>query len=193
MNYDFLVLGSSGMQGRIVTRDLLESGYKVYCADLYREGSEKNLAQYPGTPFSFIDLRAYEEFRMFVRTAPATVVVNCVEGDWNHDVYRVCLEEKQHVIDLGSDIPMTKAQLAMNESFKARGLVASTIVKHLEELSEVGKLSRADFAHLVPLDILDEVHEAFAVTNSDKLSPVFHVLGGRHSFETIRLVRLMRR
>ncbi len=117
MQYDFLIIGSSGMQGRIVTRDLLESGYKVYCADLYRDGSENNLSQYPGTPFSFVDLRQYDDFKRFISNAPASIVVNCAEGDWNHDVYRVCLEERRHIIDLGSDIPMTKAQLAMHNDF----------------------------------------------------------------------------
>jgi len=82
---------------------------------------------------------------------------------------------------------------SLKEVAKARGLVASTIVHHLEELAEVGKLTRTDFAHLVPLDIVDEIHEALAGTTGDKLSPVFHALNGRHSFETIRLVRLMRK
>ena len=81
---------------------------------------------------------------------------------------------------------------SLKEAVKARGLVASTIVKHLEELSEIGKLVRADFAHLIPLDIADEIHEALAATQGDKLSPVFHALHGRHSFEAIRLVRLMK-
>ncbi|MDP1689674.1 MAG: AAA family ATPase [bacterium] len=81
---------------------------------------------------------------------------------------------------------------SLKEAVKARGLVASTIVHHLEELNEIGKLTRADFAHLVPLDILDEIHEALAATEGDKLSPIFHALNGRHSFETIRLVRLMK-
>lgn len=80
----------------------------------------------------------------------------------------------------------------LQEAVKARGLVASTIVKHLEELSEIGKLARADFAHLVPLDVVNEVHEALAAESGGRLSPVFNALGGRHSFETIRLVRLMR-
>lgn len=126
MKYDFLVIGSSGMQGRIVVRDLLESGYKICCADLYRDGSEKNLAQYPGTPFEFIDLRKYDDFKTFMKNTPARVVVNCAEGDWNHGVYRVCLEEGRHVIDLGSDIPMTKAQIAMDAHFKKADLVAIT-------------------------------------------------------------------
>ena len=81
---------------------------------------------------------------------------------------------------------------SLKEAAKSRGLALSTIVTHLEELAEVGKLTRTDFAHMVPLDIVDEIHEALAGTTGDKLSPVFHALNGRHSFETIRLVRLMR-
>jgi len=80
----------------------------------------------------------------------------------------------------------------LKEAAKARGLVASTIVKHLEELAEIGKATRADFAHLLPLDVIDEIHEALRTAGSERLSPAFHLLRGRHSFETIRLVRLMR-
>jgi ATP-dependent exoDNAse (exonuclease V) alpha subunit len=81
---------------------------------------------------------------------------------------------------------------SLKEAAKSRGLVASTIVKHLEELAEIGKLTRTDFAHLVPIDATDEIHEALAETKGDKLSPVFHLLNGRYSFEIIRLVRLMK-
>ncbi len=81
---------------------------------------------------------------------------------------------------------------SLRDAVKARGLVASTIVHHLEELAEIGKLVRADFAHLVPVSVLGEIHEALATAKDNKLSPVFHALHGRHSFEVIRLVRLMR-
>lgn len=74
---------------------------------------------------------------------------------------------------------------------KERGLTVSTIVKHLEELADLGELSRADFGHLVPSDVADEVREAFSDAGSEKLSPAFHALRGRHSFETLRLVRLL--
>ncbi|MFA6278668.1 MAG: helix-turn-helix domain-containing protein [Candidatus Paceibacterota bacterium] len=80
---------------------------------------------------------------------------------------------------------------SLKQVAKDRGLTVSTIVKHLEELSEIGKLVRGDFAHLVPIDIVDEVHEALAENKDGRLSPIFHALGGRHSFEVIRLVRLM--
>lgn len=80
----------------------------------------------------------------------------------------------------------------LKQAAKDRALTPATIVKHLEELAGVGELVHADFAHLIPLDIADEVREALVAMKSDKLSPVFHALGGRHSFETIRLVRLLR-
>jgi ATP-dependent exoDNAse (exonuclease V) alpha subunit len=78
----------------------------------------------------------------------------------------------------------------LKDAAKSRGLTPSTIMKHLEELSEIGKLTRNDFAHLIPMDIADEIHEALTATGSERLSPAFHALGCRHSFETIRLVRL---
>lgn len=126
MTYDFLVIGSSGMQGRIVTRDLLESGYKVHCADLYKEGSEENIHAHPGTPFSFLDLRDLEAVRTFCRQVGAKVIVNCAEGDWNLDVYRVALDVGCHVMDLGSDIPMSKDQFALSNAFKKAGKTAVT-------------------------------------------------------------------
>ena len=80
----------------------------------------------------------------------------------------------------------------LKDAVKTRGLVASTIVKHLEELNEIDCLALADFAHLIPIKIIDEIHEALALAGSERLSPAFHALGGRHSFEVIRLVRLMK-
>ena len=93
---------------------------------------------------------------------------------------------------LAETLQAARDSKTLKEVAKARGLTASTIVKHLEELAEIGKLTRTDFAHLVPFDSVGEIHEALAATSGDKLSPVFHSLGGRYSFETIRLVCLMR-
>jgi len=93
---------------------------------------------------------------------------------------------------LAETLQAVRDSKSLKEVAKTRGLVASTIVHHLEELADLGLLVRADFVHLVPIDIVDEVHGALAEAKGDKLSPVFHALHGRHSFETIRLVRLMK-
>lgn len=73
----------------------------------------------------------------------------------------------------------------------ARGLAVSTVVHHLEELSALGALATEDFAHLLPdASAFAEIRAALAGVKDEKLSPVFHALRGRYSFETIRLARL---
>jgi len=94
---------------------------------------------------------------------------------------------------LAETLQTVRDSKSLKEAAKARGLALSTIVTHLEELAEIGKLTRGDFIHLVPTDVLDEIHEALAEERSDKLAPVFHALKGRYSFETIRLTRLARK
>lgn len=123
---EFLILGSSGLQGRIVTRDLIENGYSVALADMYKEGSLKNLERSRSAKFHFIDLEDQKATERLIKSVKPKVVVNCAEGDWNLHVYKACLATKVHVLDLGSDIPMTKKQLDMNVDFSKAGLTAIT-------------------------------------------------------------------
>ncbi|MBU6323169.1 MAG: AAA family ATPase [Patescibacteria group bacterium] len=79
----------------------------------------------------------------------------------------------------------------LSEAADARGLAVSTIVHHLEELSALGVLAKKDYEHLLPEDeALEEIRAALAESEDEKLAPVFRALGGRHSFEVIRLARL---
>ena len=119
IKYDFIVLGADGIQGRIVSRDLLESGYTVFAADLYRSRLEKLLKKYKHKiEFSFVDLRDIDMTINVIEKSGAKVVVNCAEGDWDLNVYKACIETKRHCIDLGSDSKMTKKQLEMSPLFK---------------------------------------------------------------------------
>lgn len=124
--YDFLVLGGSGMQGKIVIRDLLENKFSVFAADLYQGDMEILLKKYKNIDFGFIDLRDIKKTIELIKKVGADVVINCAEGDWNMNVYKACLAAKKHVIDLGSEIPMTKEQLEMDPLFKKEGLTAIT-------------------------------------------------------------------
>ncbi len=126
MSYDFLVFGASGMQGRIVSRDLLESGHTVFMADLYPEKAQQLSRRFNHSNVSEVDLRDYPQILAMLYSAEPNVVINCAEGNWNPDVYRACLEYGVHVIDLGSDIPATKEQLALNDKFRKTDLTAIT-------------------------------------------------------------------
>src|SRR3989344_1727633 len=76
---------------------------------------------------------------------------------------------------------------------KARGLTTGTVLSHLEELFMRGKISRDDIGRIVPPHIrkaVPVVSAAFAELKTDKLSPVFEKLGGKYSYEDLRLIRL---
>lgn len=119
MKYDFIVLGADGIQGRIATRDLLESGYTVFVADLYRSQIDKLLKKYKRKiEFAYVDLRDINMAINVIEKSGAKVVVNCAEGDWNLNVYKACLETKNHCLDLGSYTEMTEEQLKMDHLFR---------------------------------------------------------------------------
>ena len=150
---DFLILGSSGMQGRIVTRDLIECGYKVVLADMYKEGSLKNLERSKSARFHFIDLKDGKATEKLIKAVKPRVVVNCAEGDWNFLVYKACLSAGVHVLDLGSDIPMTKKQLDMSPEFAQAELTAITGCGSTPGINNV-MLCHAthDFAHIETIE-----------------------------------------
>lgn len=93
---------------------------------------------------------------------------------------------------LAETLSSVRSARSLKDAAKARGLAVSTIVHHLEELAALGRLASTDYRHLLPDEpTVDEIREALADEKSDKLAPVFHALRARHSFETIRLVRLL--
>ncbi|TSC68824.1 MAG: saccharopine dehydrogenase [Parcubacteria group bacterium Gr01-1014_66] len=119
MQYDFLVLGADGMQGLIVTRDLLERGHSVFSADLYKTKIRKLLSAYPERMvFEYVDLRDIQMTINIIQKSGAQVVVNCADMDWNVNVYRACIETRTHCVDLGTWIEMTEEQLGFDPQFK---------------------------------------------------------------------------
>ena len=82
------------MQGKIVARDLLERGRKVFLADLYPEGAQTMITLFPDTLFEKIDLRNISEIVSLIERVDPSVVINCAEGDWNLNAYEACLQTK---------------------------------------------------------------------------------------------------
>lgn len=125
--YDFLVLGAGGMQGKIVVKDLVQRGYKIYISELYQNHLDDILNKYPRLPYKIVDLRDKKATIDLIKKVKPFLVINCAEADWNMNVYEACLKNKAHVIDLGSsDGKMTKQQFAMDSDFKKNKLVAIT-------------------------------------------------------------------
>ena len=125
MKFDFCVIGATGMQGRIVTKDLLKCGYSVLLCGR-DESRVKDLLKNKKTSFAYLDLKEEEKSKKIIKNSGAKVVINCAEGDFNFKALKMFAEVGVHSIDLGSDIPFLKKQLAMNNTLKKKGIIHIT-------------------------------------------------------------------
>lgn len=125
MQYDFVVIAANGIQGRIVSRALLEDGYSVLlCAnDDYKMDK---LIDYEKADFTLIDLKQMAHVRRLVKKSGAAVIVNCAIDDYNLAVTKIALDLGINFVDLGSEKQMLYDQLALDQDFKQKGIIGIT-------------------------------------------------------------------
>ncbi len=164
MKHDFLILGASGMQGQIVTRDLMERGYRVFGSARRRPGLLALKQRFPRLNTAILDLQNVSSVIRKIKQVRPQVVINCAEGDWNLNVYAAALEAKTHVIDLGSDIPMTKDQLGMHGDFERTKLTAITGCGSTPGINNVALRHAAQF-----FDTIQKIEAGFAWTSNKKV------------------------
>ena len=164
MKFDFCVLGATGMQGRIVTRDLLESGYSAMLCGRDEKRVQHLLNKHKSkTAFTYVELSDVDGTVKVIKNSGAKVVINAAEGDWNLNSLLACIKAGVHSIDLGSDIPMLKKQLALNNELKAKNLVHITGCGSVPGIGNV-MLRYAD----EKFDKIDTVDVGFAWTSNMK-------------------------
>ncbi len=163
MKYDFVVLGAGGIQGRIVSKDLLESGYSVLLCDLDSSKVNKFLEDYKKTAFEHVDLRDAVHAKEIISRSGSDMVINCAEGDWNLNALKACIEAGANSLDLGSDIEMTQQQLEMHELLKSRGLI------HITGCGSVPGIGNVMLRHAAAdFDSIDTVEVGFAWNSNIK-------------------------
>ncbi len=126
MKFDFVVLGATGMQGKIVSRDLLERGYSVLMCGRDKSRIVHLLKRYMKTRFEYVDLTDINNAIRVIKKSGARVAINCAEGNYDLNSLLACIKAKVHSIDLGSDIPMTKQQMALDKTLKKAKLTHIT-------------------------------------------------------------------
>lgn len=164
MRYDFVVIAANGIQGRIVSRSLLENGWSVLlCAnDDYRM---EKLIEHPKADFAFIDLRRMDRVKRIAKKSGASVLVNCAIDDFNLAVTKMALELGMNYVDLGSEEEMTCAQLALSGEFKQRGIIGIT------GMGSTPGITNVMLRYIRPrFDAIETVHVGFSW---DSNQPVF--------------------
>ena len=165
MKFDFCVIGATGMQGKIVTKDLIKSGYSVLMCGRDKSRIEHFLEKYEdNVAFAYLDLNDDEKAKETIKNSGAKVLINCAEGDWNFDVLKMAAEVGIHSVDLGSDIPLLRKQLAMNRELKIRKLIHITGCGSVPGIGNV-MLNYAD----EKFDRIDTVEVGFAWDSNMKV------------------------
>src|SRR3989344_5045560 len=177
MRYDFVVVGANGIQGKIVSRDLLERGYSVLLCANDDYGLEK-LLEHEFSEFSLIDLNNIDRVRRSLKNSGARVIVNCSCDDFNLKVTKLALELGMNYIDLGSEEDMMREQLKLHKDFKAQGLLAISGIGSTPGINNIMLRYVAD-----RFDTIDTVHLGFAWnSNMPAFVPPFSIDAIQYEF-----------
>jgi len=157
MGFDFVVLGATGLQGKIVTRDLLENGYSVLMGGRDKSRIFYLLKKYKKVNFKYIDVKSIDNTAKLIKYSGANIVVNCVEGYWNLNILKACIKANASCIDLGSEIQMTKEQLSLNSVLKKKNIISVTGMGSVPGIGNVMLRYAAD-----KFDAIDDIEVGFS-------------------------------
>lgn len=154
--YDFVIIGANGIQGRIVSRDLLKSNFKVLLCDKDDYGL-KDLIKYKSSDFLKIDLRNINKVEKIIKKSKTKIVINCALDDYNLIVTKLCLKLSVHYIDLGSTEEMTVKQLKLSKAFENKKLIGIT------GMGSTPGINNVMLRYIKPkFDTIETVHLGFA-------------------------------
>jgi saccharopine dehydrogenase-like NADP-dependent oxidoreductase len=162
MTFDFIVLGATGMQGRIVVRDLLESGYSVFLCGWEKTGDKKIVSHFLNkykqrTTFRYVEARKINTIVHAIKQSKSNVVINCMEGDWNYEVFKVCTMLGVNCIDLGSEIFVTKKQFSLNKIMKKKNIIGITGIGSVPGIGNIMLRHASE-----KFDTIEEINLGFA-------------------------------
>ncbi len=162
MSFDFIVLGATGMQGRIVSRDLLEAGYSVFLCGWEKTGDKEIVSHLLNkyrkrTKFRYVEARRIGTVIDAIKDSGSNVVVNCIEGDWNYEVFKACARLGVNCIDLGSEIPITRRQFSLNDVMKKKSIVGITGIGSVPGIGNIMLRYASE-----KFDTIEDIHVGFA-------------------------------
>lgn len=123
MKYDFVVVGATGQQGQIASRDLLESGYRVLMCGRRAE-KLRPLLRNKKTAFAHVDLRDVAGTARVIKRSGSRIALNCAELRWNLHTMKACLQARSHYLDLGGLHEMTVEQYKQDRAWRTKKLTA---------------------------------------------------------------------
>jgi len=134
-----------------------------------------------------------EMHRKFVIACGGKFIANIKEGAPKvRSAGKLTLSEKREQ-RWECTLALVRSGKNLADAAETLGLTGGTVLKHLEELRALGRLSSKDVSHLAASleHELDQIQDAFRDLGIDKLSPVFSRFGGEFSYDELRIARLL--
>lgn len=161
--FDFVVIGANGMQGKIVAKDLLASGHRVLLAGTDDYGLD-SILEHKKSEFAQIDLRKMDRVKRILKKSGASVVVNCAIDDFALSVTQACLDLGISYVDLGSDEEMTYDQFNLSKAFKEKKITGIT------GMGSTPGINNVMLRHVKPkFDTIETVELGFAWNSNMKV------------------------
>jgi saccharopine dehydrogenase-like NADP-dependent oxidoreductase len=121
--FDFVVIGATGEQGSIASRDLLENGYRVLLCGRHPDKLRK-LLKNKRAAFEHVDLSDVPATTRVIKNSGAKIVVNCAELAWNMQAMEAAWKANAHYLDLGGLQEMTAQQYKRDRDWRTKNLIA---------------------------------------------------------------------
>ena len=124
--FDFVIIGATGQQGRIVARDLHEMEFSILLCDQLAVFRDTLPDQLRSSPYVAFDLRNHDEMVRVIKESGCKIIINCALDDYVLLVLKACIEANVHVLDLGSYSDLIYDQLELDPVLKDKGLISIT-------------------------------------------------------------------
>ncbi|WP_026575723.1 saccharopine dehydrogenase family protein [Bacillus sp. UNC438CL73TsuS30] len=155
-----VVLGATGTIGRVIVKDLVESGISVIAADLDVNRLEE-LKKWVDNKISIFPLNIKDEERTKEVLSQARVCVNATNYIFNIDVMKAAAAAGVSVLDLGGLFNRTKEQLKLDQEMADANILS--IVGMGSDPGTSNIFSRYGVEHL---DVAEEIHIRYGSTSS---------------------------
>lgn len=159
MKYDFAVFGATGLQGKIVAKDLFANGYSVLLCGRDKSRIEDLLKKHKGkTGFAYVEAHDVRHMTDVIKKSGSNVVVNCIEDNefFLLNVLEACIKANAHCLDLGAEIPVARKMFAMNDFLKRKKL---TLITGCGSVPGVGNVM---LRHIAPrFDTIEKIHQGY--------------------------------
>jgi lysine 6-dehydrogenase len=178
----YVVIGGAGAMGSITVRDLVETAPpedEIIIADydLEKAGNLANLFTRKGVKAVKVDVNDTDQ--TIRQLAGASVIINCVQYQFNLALMEIALALEAHYVDLGGLFHMTRRQMELHKRFKEAKKVALIGMGAAPGITNILARSAAD-----ELDTVKEIHIRLASKDQTRYVPK-PALATSYSLKTI--------